>query len=99
MSLLFENILSLKIEKYYVEGPATNCPTKEQIINTETECRAAAAELGNNFRKVVAMQTDRPAGCFWDRNAQNHYFNTLLDLSQANPTFGGVRGTCKKAGN
>jgi len=77
---------------YYRATGGTSCPPADRIT-TMAGCKAAAASVPSPFSATTA--TNRPPGCFWDKNG-GVYLNT--DLNGPHTLgWGGVGGLCKQA--
>ena len=70
-----------------------NCANGEVVI-IESDCKAAANELGKSFKKSVTSKT-RPAGCYF--KGGKAWFNTIT-TAYAKGRYGKFTGVCK-AGN
>jgi len=67
-----------------------NCADGE-IVDKEDDCKAAANELGNSYKKSVNSKT-RPAGCF---NRGNKVWFNIRTTVYTKGRFGKFTGVCK----
>ena len=89
------DFLILKLETYY-KGPAgEDCPTSK-LIDSEEECMEAGSLIDHPFRGSISS-SDRPNGCFWDRNGQS-YLNDIFTESQFSLDIKDAGGICKHKG-
>ena len=71
-----------------------NCRPSD-VIRSRGACLQAAKELDLTSTHVgQTTATDRPAGCFWDRNA-GVYYNSNTNVSSTNP-WDGTGGICRR---
>ena len=83
---------------YFRSNNGENCQA-EQIIDTETICRAAANVLGLFYQRS-AYSSNCPAGCHYHSGTGTVGLNLFTDLSETRPEqFGLKGGLCKRAIN
>ena len=84
-------------ESYYKAPKGENCP-RGKVTETEDRCAKASSLMGYPFLGVISS-TDRPAGCFWDKD-ENCYFNVVVETRLTRlDGLNSVGGICKWKGN
>ena len=85
----------MELGAYYKGAVGEDCPQGKRV-QSEVECIEAGKLVDHPFRGSISS-SDRPSGCFWDRNGQS-YFNDVFLQSQLSfdPTDTG--GICKHNG-
>ena len=58
------------------------------VILNEGQCRDAAFQLEGRSYVDASGGTNFPAGCWEDETLSQLHFNTITDLSLANPPYG-----------
>ena len=56
-----------------------------RIITTASECKVACAALGRDYRHMVVVRNDRPAGCYGYTTNQQSYYNTVTSGESTSP--------------
>ena len=88
-------ILSFISAAYWVASKNKDCPINE-IIPTESDCKAAAAQQALEYKHHITS-SERPAGCYKNNGTywKYIYFNTVIDPS-ATLTTNDAAGLCRQ---
>ena len=82
-------------DDYFKANANENCQAN-QIIDTESKCRAAAEALNLKFITIyIVTPSDHPAGCYYQELFG--HFNKITNPSQTNPeSFDSTGGICTR---
>ena len=86
---------ALNLGAYYKGAVGEECP-QGKGVHSEAECIEAGLLVDHPFRGSISS-SDRPSGCFWDRNGQS-YFNDVFQQSQFSFELIDTGGICKHNG-
>jgi hypothetical protein len=83
-----------RVQAYSKMPAGDNCLTGQMITDAAT-CATAATEVGRTFKSSNTNNARRPAGCYWEGDGTNSYFNQDLAGNPAGFTWCG--GICTTA--